>query len=212
MGQLFTRCQGVTGYAELVDCWMGPVSALWRWRGRPDQLAAAVRRDRWTLGEGNKRVVRADGFSEGPPVSIKRIEAQIPEGLGREAASISLGRGVVDEYGRLVDVLREHGTTVVATLIPYSPPYAAALEERHPGFDAERLAAARQLSVAIDVPIADPGPFGPWWGDGSSQNIKHLSREGAVDFTRQLWDTPAFREALLAGLPKGVSGDLHTAP
>ena len=31
-------------------------------------------------------------------------------------------------------------------------------------------------------------------------DLRHLSREGAEPFTRQLWEMPAFRVGILAGL------------
>jgi hypothetical protein len=200
MGRLLTRCEGVEGYADLADCWLGQVSALWQWRGRPGPIVNAIRRSRWTQGSGRRRLLRTDGFAEGPPRSVAEIERQVRTGLAHEPESLELGRSVPDDYRELVDALQRNGVTVVPVLIPYSPPYAAALEERHPGFEAEMQAAAEALGTATGVPVIDPGPFGTWWGDGSSQNIKHLSREGAVDFTRQLWETPGVRDGLLAGL------------
>jgi hypothetical protein len=201
MGQLFAQCDGVEGYAEIVDCAIGQLSALWQWRGRPEQIVRALRRPVSTLGgRGSERILRRDGFSERKGRSVTELEAQVADGLDREDPTIALGEGVSDHYRVLVDFLRAHGIEVVATLVPYSPTYAEALEARHPGFEQERGAAAGQLAREIGLEIIDPGRFGSWWGDGDSSNIKHLSGEGAAEFTRQLWQTTAFRDGVLAGL------------
>jgi hypothetical protein len=201
MGRLFAQCDGVEGYAEIVDCAMGQLSALWQWRGRPEQIVRALRRPPSTLGgRGGQRILRSDGFSERAGRTVAELEAQVADGLDREDPTIGLGEGVSDDYRALVDFLRAHGTEVVATLVPYSPTYTAALEARHPGFEQERRAAAGQLANEIGLEIIDPGRFGSWWGDGDSSNIKHLSGAGAAEFTRQLWQTTAFRDGIVAGL------------
>jgi len=201
MGLLFSRCQGdvVEGYEATVDCQAGLVSALWRWRGRPDRIARAMLRPlkaskRW----GSAR--RDDGFSEGKPRPVEKIAAQVAAGLDRLDQTIEVGPLTAERYRRIRGYLEAHGVAVMGVSIPYAPLFMEGLEERMPGFNASWQDAIGRLSAGSGIPFVDPVAFGPWWGDGSNKNLKHLSREGAIDFTNQLWDTPAFRQQVLAGL------------
>jgi hypothetical protein len=201
MGRLFSRCQarGVDSFVETVDCQAALVSSLWRWRGRPRELLTGlVRGMPRSFGKVHRR--RADGFTEGMPRRVHRIEAQVPVGLEREDGRTGFNQGAVRAYARIARFLEERGSRLVGVSIPYAPPYMDAIEERYPGYRASWSEALRQLSEEADFPIVDTGGFGDWWGDGSSQNVKHLSREGAEDFTEQLWETPTFRDAVMDAL------------
>lgn len=202
MGLLFGDCQGITELAAIVDCRAAQVSALWRWRGRWEQVIGAVTGGDFTAGKGGRRP-RRDGFSSGPKRTVAELGPQVEEGLSREDEGMALGPTVVRDYQALVDFIRSQGSTAVGVLVPYSQLYTDALEARHPGWDAERLAAARALAEAIGVPVVDPGPIAGWWGDGMSQNIKHFSGAGAKRFTEQLWSVPAFADAVASGLQDG---------
>jgi len=212
MGELFEDCEGVEGIARIVDCRVSQVSALWRWRGRPVAIWKGVRGTYLRHGVGGRNL-RRDGFAEGPSRSVAHLRGQIEKGLKGEPVEMALAPGVAADYRELVAFLREHGSDALGVLIPYSPVYAEALEARWPGWDLARLDAARALSEAIDAPIIDPGQLGSWWGDGMSQNIKHLSGPGAEAFTRQVWQADGFRDAVTDALgTQGPVAPSSTAP
>ncbi|MFN8621780.1 MAG: hypothetical protein U0869_13695 [Chloroflexota bacterium] len=199
MGQLFGDCQGITELAAVVDCRAAQVSALWRWRGRWQQVLSAVTGGDFTAGKGGRHP-RHDGFSSGPKRTVAQLQPQVEEGLSHEDVAMALGPTVIDDYRALVDFITSQGSTAVGVLVPYSQLYADALEARHPGWDTERLVAAQDLSAAIGAPVIDPGSIAAWWGDGTSQNIKHFSGAGAKRFTQQAWDAPGFADAVVAAL------------
>ena len=201
MGQLFSRCQDgeSQGYGPTLDCQVGLASALWRWRGRPDELLRAIR-DPLTAGARGERVRRADGFSEGPPRTVPQIETMIGDGLANEEALIEVSEGAIERYQRIAAFLAAHDSVILGTSIPYAPVYMDAAEAKLPGFGASWQDAIGTLAEGTGIPFVDPVRFGDWWGDGSSQDIKHLSREGAVEFTRQLWDIPEFRTGVTEAL------------
>ena len=201
MGELFTRCEDspAAGYEAVADCQAGLVSALWRWRGRLDQIVDAVRSP-LSGGYRGDRFRRPDGFSAGPPRTVATIESQIEKGLQTQDRLIEMRADSIDRYARIARFLDEHGVAVTGTSIPYAPVYMDAAEAKLPGFGASWQDAIGTLAEGTGIPFVDPVRFGDWWGDGSSQDIKHLSREGAVEFTRQLWDIPAFRAGVTEAL------------
>jgi hypothetical protein len=56
------------------------------------------------------------------------------------------------------------------------------------------------LDQVAEVDTVDTDGFGDWAKPSSFRDPRHLSHKGARDFTRQLWDTPEFRDAVLDGL------------
>lgn len=133
-------------------------------------------------------------------LSIESIEAQIPAGLRRLPEAITMGPRNSARYRAIAEFLQSRGVAVVGISIPYAPAFMGALEAERPGFGQAWSDSVAMLAQGSGIPFVDPVTFGPWCGEGSSQNLKHLSREGAIDFTHQLWDMPGFRERLLAGL------------
>lgn len=200
MGQLFGRCADLPepGWVSWTDCAAGLVSAAWRWRGRPGEVLGAMTRPRDLASVEGRR--RPDGFGGGPSSSIAEVEAQIPTGLARDPGPTLIGEGSLDRFRRIADAVRAAGGTPIGVLIGYAPPYMAALEERYPGFRQAWLDGAAQIGAEAGMEIVDPGPFDPWWGEGSSEDIRHLSRDGAVDFTRSVWAAPGLAPAVLRAL------------
>ena len=200
LGGIFTDCALAGGLDDLLACRAGDVSALWRWRGNIDRVLGAILHP-WprTLREQGF-LLRADGFRAGPPATVAALRAQLPTALANEGSTLRVGADVPDSFATLVGALREHGVPVVAVAVPYSPVLTDALEARAPGWEGARQAIVAGLGAAAGVSIVDPGRFGSWWGDGSSRDVKHLSRDGAPRFVDQLWSMPAFRDALVEGL------------
>ena len=200
MGGLFTRCASASSYDAAVNCAFGNVSAFWRWRGTFDRVLRAVVRPLPPTKSERGFTLRADGFRAGPPVTIADLREQVPTALEKEPAAFTMGADVPPAFAGLVDRLREHRVAVVAVAIPYSPVLVAALETRQAGWEAGRRAAVAALEAAGELPIVDPAGFGAWWGEGSSRDVKHLSRHGAPGFVEQLWGIAAFRDGVLAAL------------
>jgi hypothetical protein len=203
MGRYFSRCEGggVEGYEAIVDCQASLYSALWRWRGYADEIVRAIRKPIFG-GVKNGRLRRPDGFSEGVPRSVEKIEGQIEEGLRSQRWLVDVGPGTIGRYSEIAEFLEAHGIPVIGITIPYAPPFMDATEVKLPGYWASWQTAVEKLSDGSGIPFIKPALFGSWWGDGSSQNVKHLSKKGAIDFTHQLWDTPEFRDQLLESLRK----------
>jgi hypothetical protein len=80
--------------------------------------------------------------------------------------------------------------------------YTAAVQKKYPGWDASRQTVVKDLASSAHVPLVYIDHFGSWWGERSSRDVKHLSREGAQDFTRQVWAQRQFRDIVLSGLAK----------
>jgi hypothetical protein len=199
MGDLFLGCDRDGDILRRIDCLAARPSALWRWRGRFDLVADSLTRP---ITAFQSRTLRRDGFGSARPRDVTAIEAQVAEGLPREARIGAFdGAGATPALAALVDEMAARGVTVIPVTIPFAPPFMEALEERDPGWYAAWMEATAVLGAGAGVDIVTPGPFGSWWGDGSSTNIKHLSREGALDFTRQVWGSTGFEERLLAALP-----------
>ncbi len=200
MGGLFTRCAYASGYDAIVNCTFGNVSAFWRWRGTFDRVVRTVVRPLPPTKSERGFTLRADGFRAGPPATVADLRLQVPTALEKEPAAFTMGADVPPAFVGLVARLRERGVAVVAVAIPYSPVLAAALETRQAGWEAGRRAATAALGTAAGVSIIDPLSFGEWWGDGSSRDVKHLSRDGAPRFVEQLWGMAALRNGVLAAL------------
>ena len=92
---------------------------------------------------------------------------------------------------------------MIAVSVPVSPVYQAALAAERPAWEDDRRQAVLGLAGPAGVPVVDPVSFGAWWGDGSSRDVNHLSREGAPDFVTQLMTMPAFRDPIVARLGQG---------
>lgn len=161
--------------------------------GKHAQTSLRVDQDTW---------LRSDGFMIHPSRSEQAVEKQAT----KRVAERNPGVPEVSETGQkqfrdTVRLLEEHGASVIATEIPYSPAYQDALEKKYPGYDEQRQDAATALTDQAGVRHVPVDAFGDWWGDGDSRDEIHLSSQGAGEFSRQLLeDTPGFREAVTKGL------------
>jgi hypothetical protein len=200
MGQLFTDCALETKVDDWLGCKLSGVSYAWRWRGHPGRIVSAVLHPLKTSSDhASGLFVRADGFRSGKPATVAEIQAQIPKAIA-DLTHFSLGAGVEASYVSLIRTLVDGGSTVVVFGVPASPPYRNALEAAQPGFEQVRVNSIAQLAAATGVPIIDPVSMGSWWGDGSSRDVNHLSREGAPQFVHQLMGAPEFRDPIVARL------------
>ena len=199
MGRLFTGCRGPTSVEETLDCHLGRVSALWRWRGHPGDVVTAVATPLpATDGEAGLRL-RADGFREGRGRPISHLERQVRRAdLSRRL--FDFPPAVRHSWTRLVATARAEGSTVIGVAIPDTPQLRDQMEELQPGRERMYHEAVHELAESSGVPFVDVARFGDWFGDGMARNFNHLSREGARHFTRQVWEMPAFRQLLLDAL------------
>jgi hypothetical protein len=85
---------------------------------------------------------------------------------------------------------------VVLFTVPYPPPLLDAIRVRSPGLASADAAALAVLSDAAGLPILRTEAMGSWWTPEDSNDLKHLSADGADAFTRQLW-AAGLRERLL---------------
>ena len=56
------------------------------------------------------------------------------------------------------------------------------------------------LEAATGEDLVYVTDFGDWYGPGSAGNINHLSADGAIAFTDQLWGMPEFRDRVIDAL------------
>ncbi len=199
LGLLWRRCDGVA-WLELPDCVVGQVSALWRWRGRPDRLASAVLSGMPRTLRVGARTLRSNGWTAERSTTGSRLRAQLPATLDRlpplEPVPAAVEQGFVD----LIDEIRAHGAQVVVFSLPYSPILVDALVAEEPDWVSTMAASHAQLGEAADVRIYDMEAFGAWWDATDSRDLRHLSRTGAEHATRQLWAMPGFSDEILAAL------------
>ena len=197
LGQLWSGCAGLA-WPEVSDCRLGELSALWRWRGRPDRLrlggAAGHAHDL------RPRRARPAGERVGleEPATARRLREQLPGTLERLPPLGEVPAAVEERFSALVDELRAQGVHVVAFALPYSPPLTEALLAADPGWQERLLEGYADLEASAGLDISVVEAFGPWWEPASQHDLRHLSREGAAPATRQLWE--------LAGLPGGRPG------
>jgi hypothetical protein len=199
MGGLFTACQYATDLADALDCQLGSVSAAWRWRGHPDRLVRAFDQPVPRTATSGGLHLRSDGFREGRGVSLERLQAQM-DGSDLRKRLFGFSDEVAQRYVQLIHELTSHGVVVVPVAVPDTPALAARMELLEPGRRALFRGALDTLEQMSGLRFVDPIAFGSWWGDGEARNFNHLSVKGAADFTRQLWDMPAFRDPIVAGV------------
>ena len=211
MGRLFTDCQPAAAIGEQIDCRAEQTSALWRWHGRLGDLYQAIRTGAPIGRRLNGRELRRDGFRANPSSNLAELQGQVDQALAGEPVHLQAGDDAATSLAGLVADLRAAGVTPVVVAVPFSPLFTDALVARDPQWADERAAAIAALATRAGVDIIDPVRFGPWWQPGSSFDVKHLSAEGARDFTRQLLAMPAFADAVRAPLPAG-SGTPSSSP
>jgi hypothetical protein len=199
LGQLWSDCAAVS-WPEASDCRLGEVSALWRWRGRPDRLVSAALRAMPTTFDHDGRVLQENGWASEEPATARRLREQLPGTLERLPPLGEVPAAVEERFSALVDELRARGVHVVAFALPYSPPLTEALQAGDPGWQERLLDGYADLEASADLDISVVEAFGSWWQPASQHDLRHLSREGAAPATRQLWEVPGFRDAVLAGV------------
>ena len=97
LGQLWSGCAGLA-WPEVSDCRLGELSALWRWRGRPDRLVSAALRGMPTTFDHDGRVLQENGWASEEPATARRLREQLPGTLERLPA---LGDGAGGRRGAL---------------------------------------------------------------------------------------------------------------
>lgn len=205
LGRLILGCGPATDIVEQVDCALDQASVAWRWHGELDDVIRSVTGAPLALQEGRGRW-RPDGYLERPPVARGELKRQLARAL-KEAGKDDLAPrpGRFASYAALVDLLESYGTTVILVGIPLTHEFHDALVAKDPGWDESRRAAATALETKVGQPLVYVERYGDWYDETSVADVNHLSHDGALAFTRQLWEMPEFRDAFLAGLaaPQG---------
>ncbi len=200
MGRLFDGCAGPMELEEALDCRASQASTLWRWRGRPDRLAEAISSSVPHTDDTDSLLLRADGFREGRGRPVRQLERQLTR-ADLDRRRFALTSQVEESWERLTSVARNAGATVIPVAIPDTPPMQQRMERLQPGRSKLYHAAVRALGASAELEFVEVDAFGRWWGDGMARNYNHLSRRGATEFTRQLWNLERFRERILGALP-----------
>ena len=200
LGRLWDGCQAGSEWDALVDCGLSQVSALWRWRGRLERIVEGVVRGTPRRLKVGTTILRPDGFLAVAPRRPKKLARLLPKTVERLLPGATLSAGVSADFATAVQLLRSEGVTVIPVFMPYSDELQAALLERNPEWVAQKQASVATLEEDADIEIIEVERFGDWLDADSLRDHRHLSRDGAPHFTRQLWDMPEFRARLLAGV------------
>ena len=203
LGRLWSGCEAGAPEEEALDCLLGQVSALWRWRGRPERIVEAITSGMPVTIIDNGRLLQESGWLSTNPSTAARLEENISRALARVEDRIDLSPATVDGFAGLVEELRAHGVELVAVELPYFPTFEAALSARNPDWAAGRDAGFAALEEAAAIEIIDVDGFDDWTTGTKAEwfrDPRHLSRVGAGPFTRHLWQMPEFRAALLQSL------------
>lgn len=161
-------------------------------KGRMPQTSARVDENSY---------LRSDGMMIHPSMSLSEVRADSDERTERGFPGFpTVHEEASRDFGETARILREHGATVIATEIPYTPPHQKNLETFR-DYDERRQESAKKITSSNDVPHYPVTDFDDWFGDGDARDAIHLAPQGARKFSRQLLeDTPGFREAVLEGL------------
>lgn len=162
-------------------------------KGEAPQTSLRLDDDTW---------LRSDGYMIHPSASRASVEKAAKKRVADRNAGLPSATTVGEhQFRQTARLLEENGATVIATEIPYSPPYQKGLEKESPGYDKRRQDAATTLTEGAGVEHFPVKRYGDWWGDGDSRDEIHLAPQGAGKFTRQLLeDVPGFRSAITEGL------------
>lgn len=200
LGQAWRGCADIADPTEAIDCWLGQASAMWRWRGRPEQLLSAARSGVPRTWREDGRTLHENGWTSEKPATERQLRNAIPSTLERLQEEIFVPAFVFNEFMGLVSDLRSHGVQVVVVEMPYQPMLVEALLQRNPAWEEQRRAGFALLEQAADVDIVEIEALGDWATASAFHDLRHLSHKGAEPFTRQLWDMPEFREPVLSGV------------
>ena len=200
LGRQWSGCTSDGLAPQSLDCALGRVSALWRWRGRAEQVTQALGAGMPTTFTDRGRTLKPDGWVATRPSTGERLIEQLPRALERMDEDVVVPSDVVEGFAQLVEYLREQDVDVVALRMPYWSQLETALVERNPEWTAQRDAGYEQLSAAADIELLDADAFEAvaevrWFRDP-----RHLSRLGAGPYTRSLWADPDFRGPILESL------------
>ncbi len=200
LGRLWSGCAGLSFGAEWLDCQVARISTVWRWRGRPGRIAEAIVNGMPTTLGDDDRLLLENGWLSNAPSDAQRLDVRIKEALGSVPVDPDAPQDVVDGFAVLVAEVQAHGVTVIALELPYLAALEAALAERWPDWEAGVAASYERLGAAAGIEIVEIEGYGGWVKPESFRDPRHLSRDGAGPFTRQLWNQPGFREPLLEAL------------
>jgi hypothetical protein len=193
-------CSWARGYVRYFNCRAEQQSALFRWRGDLPRLWDAVVHGYPMTYTHGQYTLREDGHKVWIGHPLSTLQAQITRGLHDEGGPPQVKTQAFAQFAAFVGALQAYHVPVIAFEIPYSPTFTQAAVQRWSGFETDRHTVMRSLAAANHIPLVEVSHFGSWWGDGMSHDIKHLSGQGALAFTQQLWNRPQFRTFLIQGL------------
>jgi hypothetical protein len=199
LGRAWSGCDGLEGH-EAAECLIGTQSALWRWRGQLERIGEALAGPLPRTLETDGRMLQESGWTSEDGVNARRLERMIKGTVRKLPEGLPQADDMTPAYASLIEALVARGTTVIPVAIPYAPPLMEALVERNPDWLDELDAGYANLASASGVDIVQVDAFGDWWRPKSSNDLRHLSAEGAEQVTRQLYGMDEFREPLLEGL------------
>jgi hypothetical protein len=203
LGQLWDECAQTDGVDDLgasLDCWLGQESAAWRWRGRPGRLVHAAEKGMPKSIVVKGRRLKENGWTAAKAVTPKELRKELPGTLARLQEQIVTPASIVIEFAELMRQLRDREVQVVPVTMPYAGLLEDALVARNPDWEQQRLDGVELFEAYGEIDIIDVDGYGDWVDGGSFHDLRHLSRDGAGPFTRQLWEIPEFKARVLEGL------------
>jgi hypothetical protein len=200
LGELLAGCGVTNDINQWLDCQFSSLSALWRWRGTPNRIAGALVQPVLRTSQANGLHLRVDGFREGAARPAARIRQQAKQWIAGQLREPRLATAALADFRDLVELLRANGVAVMPVSLPENPILTSALVAKIPDWEGARRRAVTSMARATGTQVVYVTAFGRWYGDGSSRDVKHLSRSGAEHFAVQLWSLPEFREAITRGM------------
>ena len=153
------------------------------------------------LASARKAIETAVKLDPDLPDTIRSEGIFLAEALrdsGKDRLAARPGR--FGTFADLVAFLRANGVEVILVGMPLTHEFADALRAVTPTWDEDRRVASEALEAATGEDLVYVTDFGDWYGPGSAGNINHLSADGAVAFTDQLWGMPEFRDRVIDAL------------
>lgn len=197
LGRLWSGCSEALSEEAGLECRLSEVSALWRWRSRWADLAMAITEGIPTTIEEGGRSLRASGWLAGRPADAAQLQKNLPRALDRLDEQIVVGDELADSWAAFIDELRANDVEVVALRMPYYQPLVDAAVERNPEWVEQRDAGYARLEEAAGLPLIEVEGFAKAAQAEWFRDPRHLSRDGAPVFTRELWATDAVSEPVL---------------
>lgn len=203
LGRLWAGCDGLGADVDVLACHLSGISALWRWRGRWDDLATALTEGVPRTIDDGSRILHESGWLAARPARADRLDGNLPRALGRLDEGITVSDELADRWSAFVDELRANGVAVVALRMPYYPPLEEAAVERNPRWREQRDEGYARLEQAAELPLLDIPGFAEAAPAAWFRDPRHLSRAGAGPFTRQMWEQDAVSGPILEVLRSG---------